>query len=157
MKKVLFVCLGNICRSPTAQGVFQKIIDDNGLNDRLMVDSCGTGAWHIGNPPDDRTISAAAARGYDLSHLRARKLCAADFETFDYILAMDTRNLADVIKNTPDNYPGRIQLLLDYHEDDNILEVPDPYYGNGEGFERVFTLIESACQSLVKELAPVDA
>ncbi|CAA0097455.1 Low molecular weight protein-tyrosine-phosphatase YfkJ [BD1-7 clade bacterium] len=157
MTKVLFVCLGNICRSPTAHGIFEKMIAEAGLQNHIGVDSCGTGAWHIGNPPDDRTIAAAAGRGYDLSALRARKLCAADFDDFDYILAMDTRNLADIIKNAPDNYPGRIQLLLDYLEDDNILEVPDPYYGNGEGFERVFGLIESACESLLKELTPVNA
>ena len=152
MVKVLFVCLGNICRSPTAHGVFEKLIADEGMQDVIGIDSCGTGAWHIGQPPDERTQRAAKERGYDLGHLRARKFSVDDFAEFDYILSMDTRNLADVIKKAPDDYGGVIKLFLDYSEERNILEVPDPYYGGDEGFERVFNIVESACQGLMKEL-----
>ena len=152
MVRVLFVCLGNICRSPTAQGVFEKLIADEGLQHMVEIDSCGTGAWHIGEPPDERTQKAAKQRGYDLSHLRARKLVDEDFQRFDYILSMDTRNLADVIKRAPYDYGGVIKLFLDYSEERNIIEVPDPYYGGDEGFERVFNIVEGACHGLLKEL-----
>lgn len=152
MANVLFVCLGNICRSPTAHGIFEQMVRSSGLQDRIGIDSCGTGAWHIGQPPDERTLRAARARGYDLSHLRARKLVLEDFDRFDYILSMDTRNLADVIRKAPAGYEGEIRLLLDYLPERNILEVPDPYYGGEEGFDRVFNLIESACESLLAEI-----
>lgn len=152
MMKVLFVCLGNICRSPTAHGVLEKQIKNHNLATQIQVDSCGTGSWHIGHAPDQRTLDAASKRGYDLSHIRARRLCAEDFQTFDYILAMDTRNLADVIKNAPLNYPGKIQLLLDYSQEKSVLEVPDPYYGGEQGFDQVFHLVEEACASLLNHL-----
>ena len=151
MAKVLFVCLGNICRSPTAEGVMRKKLEDAGLSSEIEVDSCGTGAWHVGNPPDDRTISTAKEYGYDLSALRARKLSANDYLKFDHILAMDTRNLADVIKNAPADYKGQIKLFLDYGDSDE-LEVPDPYYGGAAGFLRVIQLIETACDGLIAEI-----
>ena len=152
MVNVLFVCLGNICRSPTAHGVFENMVRKAGLEKNINVDSCGTGAWHIGQPPDDRTLHVASQRGYDFSHLRARRLADEDFDRFQYILAMDARNLADIIKKVPAHYVGKVQLFLDYHPDTNILEVPDPYYGGAEGFERVFTLVETACEHLLQEL-----
>ena len=152
MMKVLFVCLGNICRSPTAHGVLEKQIKTHNLATQIQVDSCGTGSWHIGHAPDQRTLDAASKRGYDSSHIRARRLCAEDFQTFDYILAMDTRNLADVIKNAPLNYQGKIQLLLDYSQEKSVLEVPDPYYGGEQGFDQVFHLVEEACAGLLNYL-----
>ncbi len=152
MANVLFVCLGNICRSPTAHGIFEKMVKQEGLEDKIIVDSCGTGAWHIGQQPDDRTQKAALLKGYDLSYLRARRIDASDFEKFDYILAMDTRNLADVMKQAPATYNGRLQLFLDFSSDKNVLEVPDPYYGGNDGFNRVFNLVELTCQNLLVEL-----
>lgn len=156
MVKVLFVCLGNICRSPTAHGIFEKMVISAGLQDKIGVDSCGTGSWHVGQPPDERTLKTARERGYDISHLRARKLAAEDFDRFDYILSMDTRNLADVIKKAPADYKGQIKLLLDFSKERNVLEVPDPYYGGDEGFDRIFNMIESACECLLDELKKKD-
>ncbi len=158
MIKVLFVCLGNICRSPTAHGVFQQMINDAEMSDRIHVDSCGTGSWHIGHSPDERMQKTAAEKGYDLSQLVARRLSPEDFDRFDYILAMDTRNLADIIKQAPMSYTGRIQLFMDYSEEKKILEVPDPYYGGEQGFTHVVTLIEGGCQGLFDEVVqPVHA
>ena len=149
---VLFVCLGNICRSPTAHGVFETLVSQAGLDQHVHIDSCGTGSWHIGQPPDDRTQKAALQRGYDLSRLRARRLEEADFKRFDYILAMDTRNLADAIKVATSNYNGRIQLFMDYAPEESVLEVPDPYYGDEDGFERVLHLIETASKGLLNRI-----
>ena len=153
MIKVLFVCLGNICRSPTAHAVLQQMVGQQGLQDKIVVDSCGTGSWHIGNPPDKRMQQVALQHGYDLSGLHARKLTAEDFDTYDYILGMDTRNVADILKKMPAHYSGKVALLLDYSSDKNVLEVPDPYYGGEEGFERVLHLIEMACTGLLSELS----
>lgn len=150
--RVLFVCLGNICRSPTAQAVFEVKAKEAGLDHLLEIDSCGTGSWHIGQEPDERTQKAAMQRGYDMSHLRARRLMPDDFYRFDYILAMDTRNLADVMKKSPEDFKGRVQLLLDYSADKKLLEVPDPYYGEQDGFERVLALVESACDGLLETI-----
>lgn len=152
MASVLFVCLGNICRSPTAHGVLEQMVKAEKLDHHIIVDSCGTGAWHIGQPPDDRTQKIAQLKGYDLAHLRARRIDASDFENFDYILAMDTRNLAEIIKKAPPDYSGRIQLFLDFSPDKNLMEVPDPYYGGNDGFERVFNLVELTCKNLLSEL-----
>lgn len=152
MKRILFVCLGNICRSPTAEAVFTQQLRETELATEITVDSCGTGAWHVGHSPDQRTIEAAAKRGYDLTELRARKLVAEDFKRFDYILAMDTRNLADILKKAPSDFPGKIQLFLDYAPESNVIEVPDPYYGGDQGFERVLDLVEYASQGLLKAL-----
>lgn len=149
---ILFVCLGNICRSPTAHGVFIKKLQDAELSDLIHVDSCGTGSWHVGAEPDQRTQAAAMARGYDLSDLRARKFEDQDFGQYDYILAMDVRNLADVIKDAPYDYDGKLQLFLDYSDVEHLSEVPDPYYGGRDGFDRVLSLIESASEGLVKHL-----
>lgn len=149
---VLFVCLGNICRSPTAHGVFETMVKEAGLAQQVTIDSCGTGSWHIGQPPDERTQKAALARGYDLSHLRARRLEEDDFKHFDYIIAMDTRNLADAMKMAPDNYAGNIQLFMDYAPEESAMEVPDPYYGNEDGFEHVLHLIETASTGLLNRI-----
>jgi protein-tyrosine phosphatase len=149
--RVLFVCLGNICRSPTAEGVFRQQLAAAGLTDRVVVDSCGIGPWHIGKPPDRRAQQAAARRGIDLSRLRARQLADDDFHRFDYLLAMDHDNLSAIEARRPADCPARVGLLLDFagYAD---RAVPDPYYGGEQGFEEVLDLIEAASQGLVEEL-----
>ena len=149
---VLFVCLGNICRSPTAHGVFQQRVDQHRLGDRIVVDSCGTGDWHIGHAPDQRSAAAALQRGYDLSALRARQVEAEDFRRFDYILAMDTNNLRDLQRLRPHDFHGELGLFLDYARDIDEREVPDPYYGGGDDFDRVLDLVENAADGLLQRL-----
>ena len=149
---VLFVCLGNICRSPTAHGIFEHKLKQAGLLNFVSVDSCGTGAWHVGQAPDERTVQAAAQLGYGLTHLRARKLVIDDFSQFDYILAMDTRNLADTIKLAPYDYDGELRLFLDYSEQDCVVDVPDPYCGGSDGFDRVVQLVENASEGLLIDI-----
>ena len=149
---VLFVCLGNICRSPTAQGVFESLVQSRGLEERISVDSCGTGEWHIGHPPDRRAAAEALLRGYDLSHLRARQLSSGDFERFDYLLAMDNQNLADMRAMCPSGLEGRLSLFLTHAPDAGLAEVPDPYYGGDQGFSRVLDLIEAASEGLLTEI-----
>ncbi len=149
MHKVLFVCLGNICRSPTAHGVFESIVKARNLENRFQIDSAGTGAWHVGNPPDRRAQSAASARGFELSHLRARQVSESDFEQFDYILAMDKQNLTDLKAECPPSLQHKIELFLDYTEMPE-REVPDPYYGGDQGFEHVLDLVESASEGLLR-------
>lgn len=148
MIKVLFVCLGNICRSPTAHGIFAKQVLDQQLNQQIYVDSAGTGDWHVGEPPDTRAVQAAFQRGYDLSLLRARQVQASDFSEFDYIVAMDGDNMRNLLAICPDHYHHKINLLLDFGEHDTKY-VPDPYYGGREGFERVIDLIESSTEQLL--------
>lgn len=148
---VLFVCLGNICRSPTAHGVFQRRVLDAGLQDHIVVDSAGTGDWHIGRKPDRRAAAAALARGYDLDALRARQVAASDFRAFDYILAMDAQNLSDLRALQPADFDGELALFLSYGDSDT-REVPDPYYGDGAGFEHVLDLVENAADGLLEAL-----
>jgi protein-tyrosine phosphatase len=152
MKKILFVCLGNICRSPTAHGILQSKINALGLSGDIQIDSCGTGAWHVGQGPDERAVLAAAKRGYDLSALRARRLSSEDFQECDYILAMDARNLADIMKIMPKEFAGKLKLFLDYAQHFNMTEVPDPYHDGPDGFERVLDMLEAACDGLLIEL-----
>lgn len=149
--RVLFVCLGNICRSPTAEGVLRRELESAGLVSLVEIDSCGTGDWHIGKGPDSRTLAAAKRRGIDLSELRARQLAAEDFQRFDYILAMDHDNLAAVHEQSPAGCGAHIGLFLDFagHVD---RPVPDPYYGGEDGFEEVLDLIESASRGLVEDI-----
>lgn len=148
-KRVLFVCLGNICRSPTAHGVFEEMVSRSGLSQSIAVDSAGTGAWHIGDSPDERASAAAAERGYDLSSLRARQVHTDDYLQFDYILAMDTKNLSHLSELAPENYQGHIGLFLDFHPQRPMRDVPDPYYGGDEGFDEVLDLIEAASRGLL--------
>ena len=150
--KVLFVCLGNICRSPTAHGVFEHLVKQRGLGNRIEVDSCGTGDWHIGHAPDPRASAEASNRGYDLSHLRARQVVKEDFERFDYILAMDKQNLADLKAMQPQSYTGRLDLFMAFAADSDVKEVPDPYYGGDQGFAEVLDLIESASDGLLRDM-----
>ncbi len=153
---VLFVCLGNICRSPTAHGVFEHLVREGNLEARIAIDSCGTGDWHIGRPPDGRAAAAALTRGYDLDHLRARQVTRGDFEAFDYILAMDSQNLADLEALRPDTFTGHLGLFLDFAEGFAEEEVPDPYYGGDAGFEHVLDLVEAASEGLLREILGAD-
>lgn len=153
--KVLFVCLGNICRSPTADGVFQHKVKAAGLDKLVEIDSAGTGGWHIGNPADPRASEHAAERGYDMSSLRARQVAQSDFEHFDYVLAMDKNNLHDLQALCPPEFQERVELMLDYLPADfptPMCEVPDPYYGGEDGFELVLDLIEAASDELLADI-----
>ena len=147
---VLFVCLGNICRSPTAEGVFRKLVEAQGLADRIQIDSAGTSDWHIGQPPDRRAIEAARVRGIDLRGLRGRQASAADFEQFDYIIAMDHENYANLAYLAGPDQQHKLHLLLDFAKDVSEVEVPDPYYGGG--FPQVFDLIENASRGLLAHI-----
>jgi protein-tyrosine phosphatase len=151
--RVLFVCLGNICRSPAAEGVFLHLLAQEGLEDRFVVDSAGTGGWHVGQPADRRMRAAAERRGIDLPS-RARQLDAGDLSSFDYILTMDATNLADVqaLAREVGGGSARIEPLVRYCREMDAHEVPDPYYGGTDGFEHVLNLLEDACRGLLEEL-----
>lgn len=149
MKKILFVCLGNICRSPSAQGIFDKYIKDENLSDKFTSDSCGTSGWHIGSPADQRSAKHAKMRGYDLSHYRGRQVDFGDFYEFDLILAMDETNFEDLHHIAPQEMSHKIKLMLDYG-DSKLKSVPDPYYKGEEGFEEVLDLLENAIEGLVE-------
>jgi len=150
--RVLFVCMGNICRSPTAEGVFRQFLRHNRLDDRVEVDSAGTHGYHVGEAPDPRTQRAAAARGYDLSSIRARKVAPADIEYFDLVLAMDHRNFDALKAMAAPEFSDRIRLFMDYAHNFEDCEVPDPYYGLGHGFDLVIDMVEDASAGLVDEL-----
>ncbi|HEY7771640.1 MAG TPA: low molecular weight protein-tyrosine-phosphatase [Marinagarivorans sp.] len=146
--KVLFVCLGNICRSPTAHGIFEAQVKARGLEDRIVVDSAGTASWHAGNPPDARSIQFARQRGYELKHLRARQAIVEDFDEFDIILAMDNSNLSDLRDLCPKHFSGHLGLFLDFAKASES-QVPDPYHGGDAGFEQVLDLVEDASEGLL--------
>ncbi|MEM1404908.1 MAG: low molecular weight protein-tyrosine-phosphatase [Pseudomonadota bacterium] len=152
MLRVLFVCLGNICRSPTAEGWFGKVVIDAGLTHQVEIDSAGTGAWHVGNAPDPRAQVAVARHGISIAHLRARAVQPDDFETFDYILAMDEENLMALMTACPSQHAHKVQLFLDYASDDAGDAVPDPYYGGDDGFARVVELIAEASDGLLADV-----
>lgn len=149
--RILLVCLGNICRSPTAHGVLDKYIQDMGLENLIQVDSAGTGDWHIGNPPDPRAVQAARSRGYLIDQLVARQVARDDFQQFDYILCMDRTNLSALKKLCPPAHINKLRLLLDF-ADTGHDTVPDPYYGGAQGFDLVLDLIEQACDGLLGHL-----
>ena len=152
--KILFVCAGNICRSPAAEGIVRSMAAKAGLADRLEVDSAGTHAYHEGERPDPRMIKAAAKRGYDLKHLRARKLSEEDFDRFDRILGMDRKNLEYLQRKCPsEDQAGKLGLFMDFAGNAQGGEIPDPYYGNAEGFERVLDLCETAGRGLIGAVA----
>ncbi|WP_339885559.1 low molecular weight protein-tyrosine-phosphatase [Vreelandella maris] len=149
--KVLFVCLGNICRSPTAEGVFRRALEQAGLADDVEIDSCGVGSWHVGKAPDSRAQQAALCRGIDLSGLRARQLNVQDFAEFDYVLGMDQDNLRAIRDRKPASSQAHVGLFLDFASTPGA-EVPDPYYGGDEGFENVLNMIEAASNGLIQHL-----
>ncbi len=150
--KILFVCLGNICRSPTAEGVMRAIAAREAPELALHLDSAGTAAYHAGSAPDARTVAAAARRGYRLAHLRARVVSPEDFSVFDLILAMDEDNLAVLRKRAPAAAQGRLRLFLEFAPELGRREVPDPYYGGPNGFEEVLDLTEAAARGLLAYL-----
>jgi protein-tyrosine phosphatase len=152
MVHVLFVCLGNICRSPTAHGVFAKMVDDEGFGGAIVVDSAGTHAYHIGERPDPRAQKAASKRAIDLSALRARRVVPEDFEEFDYLVAMDRSNLEHLQSMCPPAAQHKLHLFLSFAPELNLDEVPDPYYGGPAGFERVIDLIEDASRGLIAHI-----
>lgn len=145
--KVLFVCLGNICRSPTADGIFRQLVMKAGLQDVIQVDSAGTGDWHIGKAPDPRTQAAAKKAGYDLSYLRARQVQPQDLQTFDYILAMDETNLAHLRTWQSAQTQAHLGLFLSLVPETGYQAVPDPYYGGPQGFDEVVHLVETGSQA----------
>ena len=149
---VLFVCLGNICRSPTAEGVFRHLVKQEGYDNWITTDSAGTHAYHIGAQPDPRSQQTAISRGIDLSDLRGRKAVKSDFEKFDYILAMDNENYQNLQSICPDGLEHKLTLFLDFTKDYSETQVPDPYYGGDQGFEHVFDLVESASQGLLEDI-----
>ncbi|HEY3597260.1 MAG TPA: low molecular weight protein-tyrosine-phosphatase [Paraburkholderia sp.] len=149
---VCFVCLGNICRSPTAEGVMRHQVVEAKLTDRIIIDSAGTGNWHIGEAPDERAQQAARQRGYDLSRLRGRQIGADDFERFDLLIAMDDANVAALNQICPPTHRDKIRLLMEFAPETAVREVADPYFGGGAGFERVLDQCEAACRGLIAAL-----
>ena len=149
--RVLFVCLGNICRSPTAEGVFRHLVEKADLATRIVIDSAGTGEWHIGSPPDSRACRAAILRGYDLTLLRGRQVNRKDFSDFDYVLAMDEENLRDLQRLSPRDQAHKIRLFTDFSTN-GAQGVPDPYAGGPQGFELVLDLVEDAAQGLLRHI-----
>ena len=152
MKRILFVCMGNICRSPTAEAVARKMAADIGKVDKFEFDSAGTHGYHIGDAPDERSIAAGAKRGYDLAPLRARKVQPDDFTRYDLVLAMDDANRTHLLAICPDQYQHRLKRLLDYAPKGTVREVPDPYYGDRSGFDKVIDLVELGMAGLFAEL-----
>ena len=150
--RVLFVCMGNICRSPTAEAVFRQAVQEAGLADAIECDSAGTHDYHIGEPPDHRAQHAAARRGYDMSHLRGRQVSRRDFDAFDLVVAMDRRNLSALEALCPPECRDKLVLYCDLHDEFTGREVPDPYYGGAHGFEQVLDLTEKVSESLLARI-----
>lgn len=155
--KILFVCMGNICRSPMAEGYFRHLLEQRGSHLEVEIDSAGTHGYHAGSPPDNRAQAASQRRGIDISDLSARNVVNADFERFDVIVAMDQDNLADLKSRADAVHHEKLRLFLDYAELDAGLDVPDPYYGGAKGFERVLDLIEAAAEGLFSEVERASA
>ena len=152
--RVLFVCTGNICRSPTAEGVARGLATKQGVDHLFEFDSAGTHGYHVGDPPDPRTVAAARRRGYDLSPLRARRVTEFDFISFDHVLAMDREHLDFLQRACPTPHRHKLRMFLEYRQADDHDEVPDPYYGGAQGFEQVLDLVEDAATHLIRTLAP---
>ncbi len=150
--KILFVCFGNICRSPTAAGVFKKIVKEEGLDDHIEVDSAGTSGYHIGDSADPRSIDAATKRGIDITDHRGRRVEEADFDKYHYIIAMDNENYSNLATLCTAGNWGKLKMFLDYSNEFEGREVPDPYYGGETGFEVVLDMVESASKGLIKEI-----
>jgi protein-tyrosine phosphatase len=150
--KVLFVCMGNICRSPTGQGVFEHLVEQAALTDQIEIDSAGTHAYHVDEPPDSRATKVALKRGIRLAGQKARRVSSADFVQFDYILAMDSSNLRDLLANCPDEHQHKVKLLLSFASGFKEQDVPDPYYGGTTGFERVLDMVEEGARELLVDI-----
>ncbi len=152
--KILFVCLGNICRSPLAHAIFEDLVEKNGFSDEFEIESCGTGSWHVGELPDSRMIAEAKKHGIKMEHLRGRTLQAMDFEYYDLILPMDVSNRGVLLTKSLDEYKDKIKLFrsFDPEANDDMAEVPDPYYGGADGFSNVFDIVERTCENLLEEL-----
>jgi protein-tyrosine phosphatase len=150
--RILFVCMGNICRSPIAEGVFRRLVEERAPHLAVEIDSAGTHDYHVGEPPDSRAIAAASHRGIDLRSLRARQVSDEDFERFDLIVAMDRLNREALLDRAPDEYHGRIRLFLEFAGGNEPQDVPDPYYGGPIGFEQVLDLAEEAAVGLLDEV-----
>jgi protein-tyrosine phosphatase len=150
--KILFICMGNICRSPTAEGVFAKLIDERGLSKNFKIDSAGTHAYHISEPPDRRAQQAALNRKIKLKHLRARKVKDNDYDHFDYLLVMDHDNYRNMMHNCPEEHVAKVQYFLEYAPHLNTQNVPDPYYGGKHGFEQVLDMVEAASEGFLSHL-----
>ncbi len=144
--------MGNICRSPTAEGVFRQLIEEHGLSDSVTTDSAGTHAYHVGEPPDRRAQATAKNRGFDISDLRARSVAVDDFDLFDYIIAMDADNHANLLALSPELHHDKINLFLNYAPELQKSEVPDPYYGGARGFEDVFDMVTAASEGLIADI-----
>lgn len=149
---VLMVCMGNICRSPLAHGLFEALVAQEGLADVIIVDSAGTHAYHVGESPDPRSQQTAQRHGIDLSQQRARRVSRDDFEQFDYILAMDHDNYHSLMGSAPDEHQHKVRLFLEYAPQRREREVPDPYYGGPDGFEHVYELVEAAALGLLADI-----
>jgi protein-tyrosine phosphatase len=149
MTRVLFVCTGNICRSPTAEAVFRRLVERAGLAHRIGADSAGTHGYHVGEPPDPRTQAAASARGYDLSGLRARRIAREDFHRFDLVLAMDRNHHSILARLAPPSAGHKLRMLMEFARRSRADEVPDPYYGGPDSFELVLNLVEDAAEGLL--------
>lgn len=149
MYRILFVCMGNICRSPTAHGVMEALLQERALGDGYEIDSAGTHAYHVGEPPDPRSTAVAAERGVDLTSQRARRVSDEDFERFDLVCAMDRENLRLLRDRCPVDLLSRVRLLLEFGPESGRLDVPDPYYGGPGGFDQVYDLVADACGGLL--------
>ncbi|NJN24980.1 MAG: low molecular weight phosphotyrosine protein phosphatase [Cyclobacteriaceae bacterium] len=153
MVKVLFVCLGNICRSPLAEGVFKHIVTQRGLQEKIIVKSAGTSGWHLGEPPDPRSVTVARNHGIVLDSL-GRKAISEDFETYDYIIAMDKSNFNHLqnLRATGGTAKAKLLLMRDFDEVGKGLDVPDPYYGGDDGFDKVYQMLDRSCRKLLDEI-----
>ena len=151
-QRVLFVCMGNICRSPMAEGVFRRRVKERAGHLRIKIDSAGTHSYHVGSAPDNRAQAAAARRGINIESLSARRVVVEDFERFDYILAMDSDNRYDLEDICPSGYEERLHMFMKFARNSGVTDVPDPYYGGGGGFETVLDLVEDAAEGLLQHL-----
>jgi len=150
--RILFVCMGNICRSPSAEGVFRSLLAARAPHLAVEIDSAGTHDYHVGEPPDERAVAAARRRGIDLSSLRARTVRLSDFDYYDLILAMDEQNLRELRRRAPASRHDRIRLMMEFVAAPAVRAVPDPYYGGPQGFEQVLDLLEEAAEGLLREM-----
>ncbi len=149
---VMFVCTGNICRSPSAHGVFRDLVEKESLSKHFIIESSGTQSYHAGEPPDSRSSQVALQRGYDLSDLRAQQLKSSDFETFDYLLAMDEGHYRNMMASCPSKHHEKVMMFLQFAPEFKEIDVPDPYYGGEHGFDHVLDLVESACKGILQHV-----